>query len=261
MIKILLISDFFNTPFIFLLGKFFSSGLFIFLFYFYDKNRFNFFFNNFYSILNLDVFKYKFMNKALNVFKIFYLFSVLIPGFLISIPHLMYFYYVLSFFYFPLILLSISESNFLFNYFLLLYGSTVFTSFCQMFYFLTFKNKKIINLNRKKININLYFFSHKQSKLSKQIIKSFFINSISFYFLNFLLICLGLFIHIYLVYLELILVEDCVTILTDCYKYEDYFTKYKLDYDMCMEKSLLKKEGLCYIIKNFYISISKIFRF
>ena len=93
MIKILLISDFFNTPFIFLLGKFFSSGLFIFLFYFYDKNRFNFFFNNFYSILNLDVFKYKFMNKALNVFKIFYLFSVLIPGFLISIPHLMYFYY------------------------------------------------------------------------------------------------------------------------------------------------------------------------
>jgi len=201
------------------------------------------------------------MNKVLNVLKIFYLLSVLIPGFLISIPNLKYFYYVLSFFCFPLILLSVVESNFLLTYFLLLYGSAVLTSFCQMFYFLTFKNKTFINLNRKKINMNLYFFSHKQSKFSKQIIKSFFINSIYFYSLNFLLIFLGLFIHIYLVYLELSLVEECVTALTDSYTYEDYFIKYKLDYDMCIEKSLFKKEGLYYIVKVFYISISKIFRF
>jgi hypothetical protein len=162
MIKILLISDFFNTPFIFLLGKFFSSGLFIFLFYFYDKNRFNLFFNNFYSILNLDVFKYKFINKVINLLKFFYLFSVLIPGLLISIPSLTYFYYLLSFFYWPLLLFSISQSNFLLNYFLLLYGSTMLTSVGQMSYFLTLKNKKIINLNRKKIMINLLFFSHKK---------------------------------------------------------------------------------------------------
>lgn len=201
MIKILLISYFFNIPFIFLLVKFFSSGLFIFLFYFYDKNRFNFFFDNFYSILNLDAFKYKFMNKALNVFKIFYLFSVLIPGFLISIPHLTYFYYVLSFFYFPLILLSISESNFLLNYLLLLYGSTVLTSVGQMSYFLTLKNKKTINLNRKKIMINLLFFLIKKP-LSKTIVKSFFSKPIHFYFSLFLLTFIGLFINLFLIILN-----------------------------------------------------------
>jgi hypothetical protein len=261
MIKILLISYFFNIPFIFLLGKFISSGLFIFLFYFYDKNRFNFFFDNFYSILNLDVFKYKFMNKALNVFKIFYLFSVLIPGFLISIPHLTYFYYVLSFFYFPLILLSISESNFLLNYLLLLYGSTVLTSFGQMFYFLTFKNKKIINLNRKKININLFLFSHKQSKLSKQIIKSFFTKSIYFYFALFLLINLGGFIHVCLVSLDTILVAGCMNSLEYSYTYENYLDQFKLNYDLCIERGILKKQGLFYFVTKFYVLICKIFSF
>jgi hypothetical protein len=202
MIKILLISNFFNIPFIFLLGKFFSSGLFIFLFYFYDKNRFNLFFNNFYSILNLDVFKYKFINKVINLLKFFYLFSVLIPGLLISIPSLTYFYYLLSFFYWPLLLFSISQSNFLLNYFLLLYGSTMLTSVGQMSYFLTLKNKKIINLNRKKIMINLLFFSHKKKNLSKTIVKSFFSKPIHFYFLLFLLTFIGLFINLFLIILN-----------------------------------------------------------
>ena len=201
MIKTLIISNWLNIPFIFLLGKIFSSGLFIFLFYSYDKNRFNLFFNNFYSILNLDVFKSTFMNKALNVFKIFYLFSVLIPGFLISLPNLKYFYYLLSFFYWPLVAFSISESNFLLNYLLFLYGSTVVTSFGQMFYFLTFKNKNIINLNRKKIITNLLFFSHKKKNLSKMIVKSFFTKSIYFYFSLFLLTYVGLCINLFLVIL------------------------------------------------------------
>jgi hypothetical protein len=261
MIKTLLIIDFFNIPFVFLVGKIFSSGLFIFLFYFYDKNKFNFFFYNFYSILNLDVFKYKFMNKVLNVFKIFYLFSVLIPGLLISIPSLTYFYYLLSFFYWPLLLFSISHSNFLLNYFLLLYGSTMLTSVGQMSYFLTVKNKKIINLNRKKIMINLLFLSHKKKNLSKTIVKSFFSKPIHFYFSLFLLINLGGFIHVCLVSLDATLVAGCMNSLEYSYTYENYLDQFKLNYDLCIEKSILKKQGLFYFVTKFYVLIRKIFSF
>jgi len=234
----------------------------IILFVFFIINRENYYFllKNTNAILEIHIFKSKFLNNLHIYLKMHFLLLKLIPIFFIN--KLKLYLYVLSFVYYPIIFVLYEDSNFslliLVNLILIFIRNGLFFSIFNLF---------IIKNKRSQILFNVFFFNYKKKYLSKKVLMFFLGNSVSQYFLILILFYSGFFFQEYLCFYEQSIIFKKASICTNDFilnikvesTFEDRLVLRDLLYKYYIQKfkdeSLLKGEGLIFIFRKFYINI------